>query len=102
MIERFCKKCGANVTRISFYNYALKDEKGVYCSCHCFTHRNDEKPATKKKVKAVAMLSMNGTPLKVFTSATDAAENTGFDASKIRDACRLQKAYNGYLWNYID
>jgi hypothetical protein len=46
------------------------------------------------------MLSPSGTLLKAFTSATDAAETTGFEFKKIQKACKEQSAYFGYLWRY--
>lgn len=101
MVEAICKKCGKIISRITFYNYAYKDEKGFYyCSWTCYNHRNDGKRSTKPRVKMVELHSENGYLLKVFTSATDAAENTGYDASKIRDACREQKTYMGFIWKY--
>jgi len=99
MCELICPKCGKVFYRITRYNYAYKDEKGCYCSWTCYNHRND-KPPKSKKSKKVELLSLNGTPLKEFTSATNAAEYTGFDIKRVQRACREQSAYMGYLWRY--
>lgn len=101
MIERKCQKCGTIISRISFYNWAYKDDKGIYCSWTCYNHRNDKKTeGGQRKAKIVEMSSLDGMHGHVFTSATEAAEFTGFRACAIRDACRLQKQFKGYFWKY--
>ena len=99
MCEFVCPKCGKVFYRITAYNYVYKDGKGCYCSWTCYNHRNDKVPKDKKW-KSVEMLSLDGTLLKEFTSATDAAEYTGFEVKKIQRACREQTPYSKYLWRY--
>lgn len=98
MIECICPKCKKNFIKAP--QNIFKDERGDYCGWTCYNHRNDKQPTTAKKVKAVEMLSLSGTLLKVFTSANDAAETTGYSFKKIQLACREQSAYHGYLWRY--
>lgn len=38
--------------------------------------------------------------LRCYRSPKKAAEETGFDIDKIRDACYRQKIYKGFLWKY--
>lgn len=96
MKEEICKKC--KKVFIPAPQHVYRDGRGMYCSWHCFNHRNDAK--TERKIKKVELHSESGCLLKVFTSATDAAEQTGFDARRIRDACRDQTPYQGFTWKY--
>lgn len=99
MHELKCPKCGKVFYRISIYNYVYNDEKGFYCSWTCYNHRNDKIPKAKKW-KSVELLSLDGSLLKTFTSATDAAGFTGFEVKKIQRACRERSVYQEYLWRY--
>lgn len=98
MLEKVCEKCGKVFIPAPYHIY--KDEKGIYCSWTCYNHRNDSKPKTSRNIRKIELYSEHGYLLKVFTSATDAAEHTGYDATKIRDACREQKPYMGFIWKY--
>lgn len=98
--ERICKKCGKVFCPAP--QHIFVDEKGMYCSWTCFNHRKDEKPNTGRSVKKVELYSLGGCLLKAFTSATDAAKKTGYLANGIRDACREQKPYMGFIWKYRD
>lgn len=98
MVERICAKCGKVFIPAPYHIY--KDDNGIYCKWTCYNHRNDGKPSASRKVRKVELYSESGYLLKVFTSANDAAEKTGYDARMIRDACREKKPYMGFIWKY--
>ena len=98
MKELKCPLCGKNFIPAPQHIYRYEGE--VFCSWTCYNHRSDRKPGKIRKVKKVELYSENGYLLKVFTSATAAAEKTGFDLKKIQNACREQSTYMGYLWRY--
>ena len=94
--EVLCRKCGKNFVPAPLHIY--RDEKGTYCSWTCYNHRNDGKKPTK--FKKVEQCSTDGTLIRIFTSATDAAEFTGLCIKKIQRACREKSVYSGFLWRY--
>lgn len=98
MIERICDKCGKIF--IPAPQHIFVDEKKIYCSWTCYNHREESKPSKGRKIKKIELYSESGNLLKVFTSATDAAEKTGYLANAIRDACREHKPYMGFIWKY--
>ena len=101
MKEVKCPQCGKN--HIPAAQHAMTENGKFWCKPTCWIHRNDgKKKVDGRKAKIVEMSSLNGKQKTVFTSALEAAEYTGFSASKIRDACRLQKPFNGYLWKYAE
>lgn len=96
MRELICPKCGKNFIPAALHIY--HDEKNYYCSWTCYNHRNDHK---KNKRKQIELYNESGEfLLRRFKSAEEAAIHTGYNASKIRDACRKQTIYYGYLWRY--
>ena len=99
LTEIKCSKCGKIFVPAPEHVYKdmYRNKKRIYCSWHCYNHRNDKQP--RKKWKAA---SEDGTVIKTFTSATDAAEQTGFCVKKIRMACRDQKPYMGFIWKYTE
>lgn len=96
--ERKCSLCGKLFIPAPELVYRDKRKGTMYCSYPCYNHRNDNAP--QKTRKLVQMFSLNGELLKVFPSAVIASEHTGFDVGAIRDACRKQAVYYGYLWRY--
>lgn len=100
MIEVKCQKCGRIFCPAP--QHVFTENKRYWCKPTCWLHRNDGKKADSKKAKIVEMTTLDGKEKHVFTSALEAAEYTGFRAPAIRDACRLKKAFNGYLWNYAE
>ena len=100
MKEAYCPRCGKY--HIATPQHIYRDEKGLYCSWTCYLHKDDRKKKSSKnnKNKSVELLSQSGTLLKEFSSATDAAKETGFDCKCIQLACRDQSVYRGYLWRY--
>lgn len=96
-VEKRCAKCGKIFIAAPFHIY--KDNGEYYCKWTCYNHREDGK-ANNRKIRKVELYGESGELLKVFTSATAAAEHTGYDASRIRDACREQKPYMGFIWKY--
>ena len=101
MREEKCQKCGKIFCPAP--EHVFVENGKFWCKPTCWLHRHDGKPKVDgRKAKIVEMSSLNGKQRTVFTSALEAAEYTGFSVSKIRDACRLQKPFNGYLWNYAE
>ena len=98
MEEVICKKCGKIFVPAPQHMY--RDGKGLYCSWTCYNHRNDGNHQ-KRAFKYVEVYDKNdGHLLRRFTSATDAAEYTGFDIKKIQQACRNKSEYYGFVWKY--
>lgn len=95
-METNCPKCGK--TFITAPYHVFRDEKGFYCSWTCYNHRGDK--IVKRKYKTVEQYSEDGGLIRVFTSATDAAEYTGFSTNCIRNACKNGNLYNGFRWKY--
>ena len=101
MPHMICPKCGKSHYRLTFYNYAYKDEKGFcYCSWTCYHHRNDGKIKKEIKYKVVEAYDERGQLIRTFKSANEAAEHTGFCIKKIQKACHEGTEYNGFLWKY--
>lgn len=99
MLENNCVKCGKLFCPAPYHVY--KDDKGFYCSWHCYNHRGDEKRIPKRKM--VGMYDENGNLLRAFKSSTEAAEYLGgVDPKKIRKACGSGHPYHGNIWKYIE
>jgi hypothetical protein len=94
--ELICPKCGKNFIKAPQHLY--RDEKHFYCSWTCYNHRNDKK--APKKFKKVGQYTLDGKLIKTYPSANDAAETIGLSVKCIRNACREQSTYFGYLWRY--
>ena len=93
-----CAKCKKEFfpTRMHVY----KDGRYKYCCWTCYKHRKDGKK--RRTAKAVEWRTLDGFLLNTYPSAAEAAasiEGT-FSAQSIRDACRTNRPYKGYLWNY--
>lgn len=99
MLETKCVRCGKNFIAAPLHIY--KDDKGLYCSWTCYNHRRDVAKQPRKKFKPVEQYSSDGKKLiRIYASAIDAVEYTGFTLNCIREACRSGKPYNGYMWKY--
>lgn len=101
MREVKCQKCGKIFCPAPQHIFA--ENKQYWCKWTCWNHRKDnEETAKGKKAKSVEATSLNGKAKMVFASAKDAAESLGFCTNGIREACRQQTPYNGYLWKYAE
>lgn len=98
MIERKCKKCGKNF--IPAYYHVYKDGGKIYCSWTCYNHRNDSKVKKEAKYKVVEVCDKDGSLIRAYKSAIEAAEQLGFCINNIRKACVDGSEYNGFLWKY--
>ncbi|MCD8210460.1 MAG: HNH endonuclease [Prevotella sp.] len=55
------------------------------------------------RAKAVIQYNLNGDRMMIFSSATEAAEETGSSQSKITMCCQKKReTANGYQWRYAD
>lgn len=98
MTEARCAKCGK--VFIPAYYHIYKDSTKIYCSWTCYNHKDDDKEK-KKGSKRVELWRLDGGEvLRVFKNAEDASRQTGYDAEKIREACRTGEAYRGFIWMY--
>lgn len=62
---------------------------------------NQTSDRKKLKCKRVLQYDLNGNLLKIWNSAMEAAESTGFDESSIRYCCRgVYLTSNGFNWEY--
>lgn len=98
MIEESCRKCGKMF--IPAPMHSLRDDKGFYCSCTCFLHRERPKNNSRGKCKKVAMCDRHWNEIKAFPSVTKAAEYVGVEPVTIRAACVEERMSQGFLWKY--
>ena len=97
MFEVKCKTCGKMF--IPAPQHTLVDDRGYYCKPTCFLNR-DRKGVRGKKSQKVIMCDLNGKELRVFRSASNAAESYIGYVKSIREACREGTPYLGHLWKY--
>lgn len=97
-MERGCAKCGKIFIPAAYHRY--RDKYGLYCSWHCYNHREEDRETIKKVYKRVLQYDDTGNLVKEYHSATDAAEHTGFVFKQIQKACRSHEPYKGFLWAY--
>ncbi len=95
MKDVICRKCGKMFLPAPEHIY--RDIKGLYCSWHCFNHRNDGRCTRQKMVE---VYGKDGELLRRYPSAEKAAEHLGFDDKRIRNACATGEKYQGFLWKY--
>ena len=97
--ERVCPMCGRTFIAAPLHAYKDKNKRVLYCSYHCYNHRNDNKKADGR-AKPIEKCSRSGEVLETYVSAKAAAEQNNWDPQFIRDACRTGKMYRGFLWRY--
>lgn len=98
-VESKCPKCGK--TFIAAPQHALVDNKGKYCSCTCFIHRNDTVSDARRKAQyKVLQYTKDGAYIKTYDSARTAAELFGCSSNLIANCCRKGTPYRGFLWKY--
>ena len=95
MEERFCIKCGKIFIPAPYHIY--KDKNGIYCSWTCYNHRDI---TSVKTTKSVEQYTQRGELLRVYNSASQAAEYVGASVRNIYEACRNGNIYLGYYWKY--
>lgn len=100
MTEVKCQKCGKMF--IPAPMHSLRDDKGFYCSCTRFLHREIPKVNLRGNRKTVAMCDRYGNEIKTFPSATKAAEYVGVEPVTIRVAIKEKRMSQGFLWMYKD
>lgn len=93
MEERFCKKCGKIFIPAPYHIY--RDQNGFYCTWTCYNHRE-----TVKKTKSIATYTKNGELLRVYNSASQAAEYLGVSVWDIYDACKNGNIFLDCYWKY--
>lgn len=103
MIETTCGKCGKKFIPAPQHMY--KDDRHMYCSWTCYNHRESKDKAkgsgrSQPQTRKVIQCDKDGTPIKEFPSALNAAEYYGYCQKMIRDACKNSTQYRGYLWRY--
>lgn len=96
--ERKCSLCGKMFIPAPELIYRDKHKRTMFCSWHCFNHRNDNKPG--KKVNAVEKCTLSGEVIETYVSARIAAEIINAEPWYIRNACKTGNTYRGYLWRY--
>lgn len=96
--ERKCSLCGKLFIPAPSHRYRDKNKGTIFCSWHCFNHRNDNKPSTT--IKAVEKCLRSGEIVEIYVSARVAAEQNNTDALYIREACRSGRVFKGYIWRY--
>ena len=96
-----CAKCGKEFFATPMHVYKDRHNHKWYCSWTCFNRRKKKKSNELLGVKQVEQLTLDGKSVKIFRSATNAHESTGFKLENIQKACKEQTPYNGYLWRYV-
>lgn len=96
MMESICPICKKIFIKAAFHIYV--DGTDTYCSWTCYNKRQMKQG---KKSMAVVMKGEDGNILKVFESAKDAEQKTGFLADGIREACRDGSLYMKRYWEYV-
>ena len=92
-----CAKCGKMF--IPAIEHAYKDSRGVYCTWHCFNHRNDGKKDSQEK--PVIQYSKSGEFIKEYKNPAEAARSVGCDVYLLTRCCRREtKSTGGYMWRY--
>lgn len=100
--ERHCPVCGKEFYPNPSWAYKERDDHGrptYYCSWKCFNHRNDKKKGNYH-YKPIEQLTYDEELVHTYENAYEAATAMDGNLTSIRDACRLQKKYKGYLWRY--
>lgn len=96
--EHYCPLCGKEFYPTPMWVY--KDAGDIYCSWTCYRKRTNV--ADKKyNYKPIQQLSVDDEQvIAEFKNAYEAATELDCSLSGIRDACRLNLKYKGYLWRY--
>lgn len=97
--ERNCSLCGKTFIPAPELIYRDKHKRTMFCSWHCYHHRNDNK-ITSSRAKPVEKCSPSGEVIATYVSAKEASEQNNVEAPLIRESCRTGKFYRGYLWRY--
>lgn len=99
-----CVKCGKE-----FYPtpmHVFRDWRGLYCCWTCYNHRND---GCEQKImtKQVEQWSLDGELIKIFRSASEAAEAIDVAYSTMTKVCKQARSessllytFRGYMWRY--
>jgi hypothetical protein len=98
-----CAKCGKEFFATPSHVYKErvgKNPRKWYCSWTCFNHRKE--PKKFANCQKVEQLTLDGKSVKIFQSATNAHDCTGFKYEGIRQACKEHTPFKGYLWRYVE
>jgi hypothetical protein len=105
LFERKCEICGKPVFPTGEYAWKRRNSNGCmvyYCK---YTHylKGEEPPKKSNRCKPVAMMTMDGEVLKIFSDASTAAALLGYQFEGIRGCCRGNTPhYRGYKWRYVE
>ena len=91
---KICEICGKEFTP-----NPTKRKSAKTCSYQCWLQIT--KTGAEKRKRSVAQIDMNGNIVKVWNSARDIQNETGFFESNINKCCNgVIKSYKGYIWSY--